>query len=59
MNKATEFLSKNKESLFAMARANTVYNKDGKAVIEKDDEWRNETEWDNLYERVVANGTHR
>ena len=28
------------------------YNNDGKAVVEKDDEWRDETEWDDMFEQM-------
>ena len=31
---------------------NTKYNNEGKAVIEKDDDWRDETEWDDMFEQM-------
>lgn len=34
---------------YRLAMENTKYNADGKPVISKDDEWRDETEWDDLY----------
>lgn len=34
---------------YQLAMANTKYNAEGKAVIEKDDEWINETEWDDMF----------
>ena len=35
---------------YQLAKKNTKYNATGKAVVEKDDDWRNETEWDDLFE---------
>lgn len=32
--------------------ANTKYNADGKAVISSDDEWIDESEWDEIYEQM-------
>lgn len=37
-----------------IAMKNTKYNAEGKAVIEKDDDWRNETEWDDMYNELMA-----
>lgn len=37
---------------YSQAMQNTKYNSEGKAVIEKDDDWRNETEWDSIYEQM-------
>jgi hypothetical protein len=55
MDNFKEFILQNKEGLFAAARENTTYNKDGDAVITKDDPWRNETEWDESYKKLVTN----
>ena len=33
-------------------RIDTKYNSDGKAVVSKDDEWRDESEWDDIYEQM-------
>ena len=33
-------------------RLNTKYNNEGKAVIEKDDDWRDEIEWDDMFEEM-------
>ena len=49
IKKYTKWLNKNKEKIYEIARNNTVYNAEGHAVIEKDDPWRNEDEWDDLY----------
>lgn len=37
---------------YQFAMKNTKYNNAGKAVIEKDDEWRDETEWDDMFEQM-------
>lgn len=37
---------------YQLAMKNTNYNADGKAVISKDDEWKNETEWDDIFEQM-------
>lgn len=40
---------------YELARKNTLYNEDGRAVIPKDDEWLEETEWDDLFEELKKN----
>lgn len=37
---------------YKLAMQNTTYNKDGKAVISSDDEWLDETEWDDMFEQI-------
>lgn len=37
---------------YQLAMNNTKYNLEGKAVVEQDDEWRDETEWDALFEQM-------
>lgn len=37
---------------YQIAMKNTKYNNEGKAVVEKDDEWRDETEWDDMFEQM-------
>lgn len=37
---------------YQLAMKNTKYDNDGKAVVEKDDEWRYETEWDDVFEQM-------
>ena len=37
---------------YQLAMKNTKYNNEGKAVVEKDDEWRDETEWDDMFEQM-------
>ena len=38
------------EKSYKMASDNTKYNADGKAVISENDEWRDEKEWDEVFE---------
>ncbi len=47
----SSFMAQNREKAYAIANANTPKNKNGKAVITKDDPWRNEHEWDELSRR--------
>ncbi len=37
---------------YKIAMQNTKYNADGKATISSDDEWIEENEWDDMYERM-------
>ncbi len=37
---------------YKMAMKNTKYNTEGKAVISSDDEWIEETEWDDMFEQM-------
>lgn len=37
---------------YKLAMQNTQYDKFGKAVISSDDEWENETEWDDIFEQM-------
>lgn len=37
---------------YEIAKKNTHYNEDGKATIASDDEWVNETEWDDMFENM-------
>lgn len=37
---------------YQLALNNTKYNLDGKPVIEQNDEWRDEKEWDDLFEKI-------
>ena len=37
---------------YQLAMQNTKYNEDGKAVVENNDEWRDETEWDDMFEQM-------
>ena len=47
---------KNYEKLFEIAKKNTIYNSEGYAVVKKDDEWVDETEWDShIKEEKIKN----
>ena len=37
------------KKLFELATSQTKYNKEGLAIIEKDDPWAEESEWDEIY----------
>ena len=56
-NKArlSAFIKQNKDRLYADARRNTNYDKDGRPTISKDDEWFNEDVWDRHHERMIEN----
>lgn len=41
-----KFLEANRDKLYKMADDNTKKNSDGIIVLDKDDEWRKEIEWD-------------
>ena len=55
--KALPFLPKANTSIYPLhaytqAMTNTRYNSEGKAVISSDDEWLQETEWDEIFEQM-------
>ena len=54
MKDFSKFAELHREALFSVAEKNTKYNKDGRAVISKDDTWFNEDEWDEHYKELVA-----
>lgn len=37
---------------YNIAMQNTSYNKEGRAVISAEDEWADETEWDDMFEQM-------
>jgi addiction module RelB/DinJ family antitoxin len=39
---------------YQLAMENTTYDSEGRAVITQDDEWREETEWDDIYDQMKA-----
>jgi predicted HicB family RNase H-like nuclease len=49
-----ELPQKYDDKAYALAKANTKYNAEGKVVIASDDEWRDETEWDDVYKQLKA-----
>lgn len=50
--KFQEFIAKNREFVYAIANENVTRGKDGRVVLAKDDPWRNEHEWDEMYQRL-------
>ena len=40
------------ERSYKLALENTKYNSEGKAVITLDDEWREEKEWDAMFNQI-------
>lgn len=49
MSVLAQYLEKNKELAYDIASKNTPCNASGHPVITKDDEWREEWEWDELF----------
>lgn len=39
------------ERAYKLASDNTKYNSEGKAIIQENDEWRDEKEWDAVFEQ--------
>ena len=52
MSTLTQYLKKNKEHAYSFATANTKYDKQGRPVISKEDEWVDESEWNELYDML-------
>lgn len=50
MSALVQYLDTNRERAYSFATANTKYNEKGRPVVSKDDEWLNESEWDDLFE---------
>lgn len=44
-----KFVKTNRDKIKRIAEANTLKNKEGVTVLAKDDPWRTENEWDELY----------
>ena len=40
------------EKVYKLSKDNTNNNSDGKAVIQENDEWRDEKEWDAVFEQL-------
>jgi hypothetical protein len=47
------------DKAYDLAKANTKYNAEGKVVLASDDEWRDETEWDDVYKQLKAEGDNK
>ncbi len=46
------------EKVYEFAKNNTKYNDEGRAVISNNDEWLDETNWDDLYEQMKKEREH-
>lgn len=46
------FIQQNKNKVRRVSEKNVVRNKNNVVVLSKDDEWRSEHEWDDLYKDV-------
>lgn len=57
MSALAQYMETNREKAYSFATANTKYNKQGRPVISEEDEWVNESEWDDLFE-VLKNQKH-
>ena len=44
-----DFVNQNKNTIHKVTGSNSIKNHDGDTVISKDDPWRNESEWDQIY----------
>ncbi|MDE7062849.1 MAG: hypothetical protein K2O73_06360 [Lachnospiraceae bacterium] len=49
MSALAQYLKTNREQAYSFATANTKYNTHGRPSVSKDDEWINESEWDDVY----------
>ena len=49
MSALAQYLEDNREKAYSFATANTKYDKQGRPVLSNDDEWVNESEWDELF----------
>ena len=54
MKNFEEFVKANKQIIFEHAEKSTVRNKNGDAVISRDDPWFYEDEWDEYYKELIA-----
>ena len=50
MSALAQYLDNNRERAYSFATANTKYDEQGRPIVSKDDEWLNESEWDDLFE---------
>lgn len=46
------------ERSYKLALENTKYNSEGKAIITENDEWRDEKEWDAVFEQLQKEKMH-
>ena len=53
MSALTQYLGNNREEAYSFATLNTRYDKNGRPVVSKDDEWLDEPEWDDLFNALT------
>lgn len=53
MKNFADFLKANKEKIYEHAERNTRRNKNGDAVISREESWFDEDEWDDYYKEVI------
>lgn len=53
MEALAQYLETNREKAYSFATSNTKYNEQGRPVISRDDEWADESEWDDLFQLLV------
>lgn len=53
MSALAQYLEINRERAYSFAISNTKHDKHGHPVISKNDEWVNESEWDDLFDTLV------
>ncbi|MCM1135437.1 MAG: hypothetical protein NC400_07655 [Clostridium sp.] len=53
MSLLTQYLESNREHAYALATENMRYDKHGRPTVSKDDEWLDETEWDDLFHSLA------
>ncbi|SPF32601.1 hypothetical protein SBF1_1120001 [Candidatus Desulfosporosinus infrequens] len=51
-NFSSDFVSQHRDKIQELSNANWPKNSDGEYVITKDDPWRQEHEWDELYKEL-------
>lgn len=58
MDTLSIFIQQNKSKIRKVAEHNMTRNKDGVVILSKNDEWRNETEWDEILEKLYYQETN-
>ena len=52
MTLLSEYLKEHRAVAYSIATANTHYDNDGHVVLELNDEWRTESEWDDMFVKM-------
>ncbi|MED1910779.1 hypothetical protein [Brevibacillus laterosporus] len=53
MGDFTTYVQRNKDKIRRVTESNATRSKDGLVLTSKDDPWRKETEWDDLYREIT------